>query len=285
MQQFIDTEIRILHDKARNKNFCKKNGEKVLDKTIYSHKKINLSLKQASLKSILKVLKKNKVNKAIISGLPWGKEINLRNNNSYLLTCIKKHPKKLRAFYNIDFSNYKLFKYSMNLIDSTNDPKVLGYEFHHTSFLNYDLYIKKKVYFIKLIKKIISKKKYIRFTGRHPHQHRVNLNFAYIEILNEFNYSKFFITSFAGGLTNYINLRNLRKIFSKVAINTSASKSLEFTYKIGSILPKNLFFGSDYPFNHFNQYQDFLKAFTKLRLTKKLENIVKYKNAQKKFFS
>jgi len=282
MKKIIDTEIRLIHPQARNKNFCKDSGEINVQKTIYDHKKINLSLKQASLENFLNVMRQNKINKAIISGLPWKKIKNLNLNNQYLLMCAKKYPEKFKVFYNIDFSHYNSFNYSMNLINFSNNSRILGFELNHNSFFLMNK--KKNIYLKKLIKNIIKKKKFVRFIGRHALQHNINHTFYYNDIIKKYKYNKFFITSFGGGIANYLNIKNIKEIYRNVLMNTSASKNLDFTYKIGSILPKNLVFGTDYPFNHFNQYDDFLKVFKKLRLTKKLENIIKYKNAQKKFF-
>ncbi len=282
IKKIIDTEIRLVHPQARNQNFCKNSGEINMQKNVYYHKKINLSLKQASLESFLKVMRQNKIEKAIITGLHWEKIKNLNLSNQYLLMCAKKYPEKFKVFYNIDFTNYSNFNYSMNLINFSNNSQILGFELNPHSFLFMNK--KKHRYLKKIIKNIINKKKFLRLIGRHSHQHSVSHIFLYNEIIKKYKYNKFFITAFGGGVTNYLNIKNIEETYRNVLINTAASKNLDFINKIGSILPKNLLFGTDYPFNHFNKYSDFLKVFKKLSLTKHLENIIRYKNAQKKFF-
>ena len=153
IKKIIDTEIRLVHPQARNKNFCKNSGEINMQKNVYYHKKINLSLKQASLESFLKVMRQNKIEKAIITGLHWEKIKNLNLSNQYLLMCAKKYPEKFKVFYNIDFTNYNNFNYSMNLINITNNSQILGFELNPNSFIFMNK--KNNIYLKKLIKNIL----------------------------------------------------------------------------------------------------------------------------------
>ena len=157
MSNLIDTEMRVVFPGARNKSFCIENKEIQLHKTIYSHKKIRISLKQANVKHLLNIMTNFKIKNAIISGLNWQNLKNLKLNNNYLRYCINKYPKKLKIFYNVNFVSQDLYLESLKLINSKLDKNVLGIEFHHSSFFKIN-HPKNKKRFLNLCK-IMKKKK------------------------------------------------------------------------------------------------------------------------------
>ena len=155
MSNLIDTEMRVVFPEARNKNFCIKNKEIQLHKTIYSHKKIRISLKQATVEHLLNIMTNYKIKNAIISGLNWQNLKNLKLNNNHLRYCINKYPKKLKIFYNVNFVSQNLYLESLKLITKIRQ-KCSCIEFHHLVFLKIH-HPKNKKRFLNLCK-IIKKK-------------------------------------------------------------------------------------------------------------------------------
>ena len=282
MSNLIDAEMRVVFPEARNKSFCIENKEVQLHKTIYSHKKIRISLKQATVEHLLNIMTNYKIKSAIISGLNWQNLKNLKLNNNYLRYCINKYPKKLKIFYNVNFVSQDLYLESLKLINSKLDKNVLGIEFHHSSFFKIH-HPKNKKRFLNLCKIIKKKNKYIRFIGRYPSQHKINLINIYISLIKKLNYKKIIFTSLGGGIENYF-LKNIKKINFKPIFLTSASKSLQTLNKSWKICPKNIVYASDYPFNIFETYKSFFNTFNKLKIPLKYKSIIKYKNAKQKFF-
>ena len=85
-----------------------------------------------------------------------------------------------------------------------------------------------------------------------------------------------------GGLTNYMSLKLFKKIFKNTLFTSSVSATGEFIENINDYLKDKVIFGTDYPFNHFKNYNQFLKLIEKLDITKEKKNMIMYNNAKKK---
>ena len=185
------------------------------------------------------------------------------------------------AFLNVDI-NGKNYDYSLKLIREQKSKFIIGYEIHNTSFEKLNKRNKKKI--SSLLQSIKKKGKFIRLIGRHPHQTNVNLSKIYINLIKENNDKKFVITAMGGGLTNYMSLKLFKKIFKKTLFITSVSSTSEFIENINDYTADRIIFGTDYPFNHFKNYNSFFKLFEKLDITKEKKNMIMYSNAKKKNF-
>ena len=72
-----------------------------------------------------------------------------------------------------------------------------------------------------------------------------------------------------GGLTNYMSLKLFKEVFKKTLFTSSVSSTGEFIENINDYTSDRVIFGTDYPFNHFKNYNSFLKLIEKLDITKK----------------
>ena len=178
--------------------------------------------------------------------------------------------------------NGKNYDYSLKLIREQKSKFIIGYEIHNTSFEKLNKRNKKKI--SSLLQSIKKKGKFIRLIGRHPHQTNVNLSKIYINLIKENNDKKFVITAMGGGLTNYMTLKLFKKIFKKTLFTTSVSSTIHFVKNINDYTVDRTIFGTDYPFNHFKNYNSFFKLFEKLDITKEKKNMIMYSNAKKKNF-
>ena len=61
----------------------------------------------------------------------------------------------------------------------------------------------------------------------------------------------------------------------------TVSTTSEFIENINDYTKDRLIFGTDYPFNHFKNYNPFLKLIEKLDLTKEKKNMIMYSNVKK----
>lgn len=275
--KIIDSELRLVFPSARNLYYDLKKEPVV--KKIYEHKKIKTSLRQANIKNLIKIIKQFKLDKVFISGLAWKKNDNLKKNNEYLINCTINYPNIVMAFLNVDI-NGKNYDYSLKLIREQKSKSIKGYEIHNSSFQNLNERNKKKISSLfQLIKK---KGKFIRLIGRHPHQTNINLSKIYINLIKDNNDKKFIITAMGGGLTNYMSLKLFKKIFKNTLFTSSVSATGEFIENINDYLKDKVIFGTDYPFNHFKNYNQFLKLIEKLDITKEKKNMIMYNNAKKK---
>ncbi len=275
--KIIDFEMRVIFPSARNLFYDLKKEPEV--KKIYAHKKIKTTLRQANIENLLKLKKQFNLNKIFISGLAWKKNDNLKKNNEYLINCINNYPNYFRAFLNVDI-NGKNYDYSLKLIRKQNSKYITGYEIHYSTFENLNEKNRKKISsLLQLIKK---RGKFIRLIGRHPHQTNINFAKIYINLIKNNNDKKFIITAMAGGLTNYMTLQLFKKIFKKTLFVTSVSSTSQFVENVNDFTMDRTIFGSDYPFNHFKNYNSFLKLFKKLDITKEKKNMIMYRNVQKK---
>ena len=106
IKNIIDCEVRLVHEKARNKNFMKGTNEGVI-RDVYQHKKIGKAVKLWDINTLIKSMNKNSIKFAIVSGLAWSSLKVQTENNKYVKNCLKKHKGRLLGFYNLPLQNIK----------------------------------------------------------------------------------------------------------------------------------------------------------------------------------
>lgn len=276
MKKIIDFEVRVLPDL---KKFDLKR-ENFLKLMVFNHKKIKTSLNQIKFSNLLKTLNKNNVNFFVISGLHFASLKNLKINNNFLIKIAKNYPKKIKVFLNIDVSNKQNFYYSLNLIKNNNLKNIIGFECYYNDVLSFQNHKKKINQIIKYINK---KNLFFRMIGRHPHQVNGNFYKDIVDVICKMKPKNFMLTALGGGITNYSMIKKIFKKIKNIYFTTTVSANLQFVEIASKFINNKILFGTDYPFNHFNNYSIFLKKFSKLNLTNEEKKNIMYKNA-KKFF-
>ena len=100
IKNIIDCEVRLVHEKARNKNFMKGTNEGVI-RDVYQHKKIGKAVKLWDINTLIKSMNKNSIKFAIVSGLAWSSLKVQTENNKY----VKKPDKSVKEI-NVTFAKY-----------------------------------------------------------------------------------------------------------------------------------------------------------------------------------
>ncbi len=276
INRIIDCEVRLVHKKARIKNFMK-NSREVIIKDIYKHKKIERAVKLWDIETLIKSMDKNSIKYAVVSGLAWSSALVQKENNKYVENCLKKHNDRLLGFYNLSLNNIKkAVKEVLNL-----DKKLYAGIEIIPKWQNLNINDKKIIPVVKAIKKRNMCLKI--YTAHLTQTLDGDSPYRTLEFIKKNQNIKIIVPHLGGLLSIYALLPKIKKILKNVHFITSVSSTMEMVKFSNEVNSKNLLFGTDFPFNHcFNQSEP-IKKLHKLKISNISKKNILINNAQRLF--
>ncbi len=256
----IDAEVHVLHPEACTRGFAEHRAEPAC-RAIHRHPDFPSLAGRMDLDYLLHSMDDSGIDQALIMGLAWRDAAVQRDNNEYVAECVKQRPDRFRALYIPDlqrpsesaeeigdldeavFAGIKVISgwQDRHVDDEALTPiwraararqmPVMVHTDHMTQSIDGD-----------------TPQRFYRFISRHPE----------LRIL---------APHLGGLLCFYSLLPKVRRILRNVYFVTSVSATMEMVELAARVVPDQLVFGTDFPFNHCHDQSTPLSAVRGLDIT------------------
>lgn len=239
----IDAEVHLLHPEACHPGFAMASDEPVR-KAIHAHPDFSMLGDLMSVEALIQSMDQHHIKWSFIMGLAWRDAGIQRENNQFILACVNKYHERLRGFYILDFANPTNAIKQINHIDGRKiigakiipgwqgckiDDPALQPVFNELKDRNLPLMVHTD----------------------HLHQSPDgDTPQRFFQMIKNNPGLKIFAPHMGGGIFLYSLLESVRKIMQNTIFITSVSSTMQMVEMAAKVIPEQIAFGTDYPFNH-----------------------------------
>lgn len=268
----IDSELRALPKYFRNLKFSENYPKEGVSRDIYKTTDIVDRFKYWSSQSVLKEMENSGVNFGLISGLAF-KDLGLQKlSNDYIEKTVQDNHNKLKGFYIINDENPLSM---IKKIEMLNREVFVGVEFI-PKWSGLDLTEQRyKVVFECLCELKVPVKIYTAHPTQHFQGNSVHQTFSLVRTYKD----NFFVIPHLGGLLPlYAVNEGWENLFGNCIFLSSVSSSLKMIRFCSAVLPQNIAFATDYPFNHDLSIKNSVDKVFELDLDENSRSLLTYGN-------
>ena len=255
----IDSEVHLLHPDALERGFTPPEGDPVT-KSIFEHPDFLNIKDRLSIGALMASMESCGIDKAVIIGLPWQDPSLNQENNYFTAQCAANYPERFKALYIPHLGNIKQAVSQIESLDKRIFPGIKlicswqGVQMDEPS--------------LSPLWHTVSARGLVAMVHvDHPHQSLDgDTPFRLFNLARAYPRLKLLATHLGGLSCLYGLLPGLTKEISAITFVTSASATMEMRGFAAQVTPKNLIFGSDFPFNQFHDQETPLKYLLKLNL-------------------
>jgi len=256
----IDTEVHVLQPSVIEGNFADRYPEEPTVKAIHKHAEYSKVINLLPLSSLLDSMNDNKIDLSIIMGMPWRDFGLQKENNNYIEECVTKYPTHFKALY---IPNLNCIKTANKEIEALDNSKFIGVKMlpkdQGRNMLDPELF--------PFYETLVARKFPLMLHVEHITQSAATDSpFYLLQLAIKFPKLKIIAAHMGGLLALYGLMPKYKDVISKIHFITSVSATMEFVEFGVKVNPKNICFGTDFPFNHSHSQKQVLDKIKSLDL-------------------
>lgn len=272
----VDCEVRVVHPSARRHDSVIYRSEPVYD-VIYSHPQIEEGVKYWAVEATLASMDKLGIQYALLSGLAWNSSTILAENNEYVRECLLTYPNRFKGWYTPDLNNLDHAIEQVMRLDPTH---YVGIEI----IPKWQKAHADETRLGPLIEAVSSRDMFMKVYTAHPTQTLDgDAPYRTLQLLRRYPKTKFVIPHLGGLLCLYGLHPPIRKLLGNTYFIASVSSTMKMVEFAAKVNPRNLLFGTDFPFNHCFDQETPLKEMSQLELDQDVKEAILGGNAVQLF--
>ena len=263
----VDIHTHVIHPDFRLKDINLPESESIVKQNIYDFNGIERVLPLASPEALIRSMNASNISKSAIMGFSWSTDDYCGKENEYIDFCCKTYP---QFFYGIGVvqplakrhweKTLDLLEESSHFVGIKLIPFWQGFSLDDPALEPFLRALQRSRLFLMV------------HVDQGYHLGNRDIPGKFLKVVKKFPGIKWVGAHLGGMLPLYQQLEHLRDTLKNVWYDTALSLTPKFIkYAAESVLPNQLLFGTDYPFNHYVLQEKFLENFNHLQIEQTLK--------------